>query len=97
MTSSYFSRYDWYTSGQLIGAYIKWNGDGSYSNDTTTTGNANTYWIPANTAANQNDRIIYRFYGMYLIICNCSFQKKKQKKKNIQTPVECLPYMWLSW
>ncbi|KAL4235250.1 hypothetical protein ACF0H5_006888 [Mactra antiquata] len=55
------NRYDWYTSGQLIGNYIKWYGDGSYSNDTRSTANAYIYWIPADDSANQNDRIIYRF------------------------------------
>lgn len=51
---------EWYTSGQLIGTYVKWNGDGTFLNDTTTTNN-NNYWITDPRLKTRNDRIIYQF------------------------------------
>lgn len=50
---------EWYTSGQLIGNVVKWNGDGTYSNDTA---NNNAYWIQTDSKFHsRDDRIIYKF------------------------------------
>ncbi|XP_060587975.1 contactin-like [Ruditapes philippinarum] len=50
---------EWYTSGQRIGDYVKWNGDGTYSNDTVTSG---SYWIIEPIQIHKrNDKVIYKF------------------------------------
>lgn len=51
---------EWYTSGQLIERAVKWNGDGSYMNNTF---GDSLYWITDDRSNVRGDRIVYQFSG----------------------------------